>query len=219
MISMRMKSWTLSLAAALLVAGASSASGQVGKNVNILYADLATEAELAALPNMTPALAKWIVDNRPFAGMKAIDDHLKATLDSAKRIALYERMYLPINLNGLVEQEIAMIPRAGRRMIREFNEYAPYRALAVWYREIDKYIDEPELGRLQQYVFVPINANTGTDADLMTIPGLAANELAAIKAGRPWASDAAFRTGLARTVDAKEAQRIARYLVFTASRP
>jgi DNA uptake protein ComE-like DNA-binding protein len=217
MIPIRMKYLTSSLAAALLLATAASSDAQVGKNMGIVYPDLATEAELAALPNMTPALAKWIVDNRPFAGMKAIDDQLKATLDSTKRIALYERMYLPINLNSLVEQEIAMIPRAGRRMIREFREYAPYRALAVWYREIDKYIDEPELGRLQQYVFVPINANSGTDADLMTIPGLAANELAAIKSGRPFANAAAFTTGVARTIDAKEAQRIARYLVFTAA--
>lgn len=204
------------LAAVVLVLslGATTSDAQVGKNLGLLNPNLAAEAEMAALPGMNAALAKWIVDNRPFPRMKPIDAHLKTTLDSAQRITLYGRMYLPINLNDLDTTEIAMIPRAGRRMIREFNEYAPYAALAVWYREIDKYIDEPELGTLQQYVFVAMNANSASDADLNTIPGLKPAVLAAIKAGRPWADEAKFKTEVAKATDAKDAQRIARYLVF-----
>ena len=30
-------------------------------------------------------------------------------------------------------------------------------ALAVFHREIDKYVDDVELARLEQYVFVPLN--------------------------------------------------------------
>jgi hypothetical protein len=198
----------------MLAVAAGTAEAQVGKNKGLIYPDLATQAELAALPNMNGELAKWIVDNRPFSGMKAIDDHLKATLDSAKRIQLYETMYLPINLNAQVVQEIAMIPRAGRRMIHEFDEYAPYVHLAVWYREIDKYIDEPALGTLQQYVFVPMNVNSAKDEDLLTIPGFTAARLDALKKGRPWADEARFRTEMAKSMDAKEVQRISRYLVF-----
>jgi hypothetical protein len=167
---------------------------------------------------MTPALAKWIVDNRPFSGMKAIDDHLKATLDSTKRLALYEKMFLPTNLNAQVPQEIAMIPRAFRRMDHEFDEYKPYAALAVWRREMDKYIDEPLLGFLEQYVFVPMNANSASDQDLMTIPGLRPNALEAIKRGRPWADAARLTSGLTTALDAKEARRITRYLVVPVPR-
>ncbi len=39
-------------------------------------------------------------------------------------------------------------------------------------REIGKYVDERELARLEQYVFVPINLNTASDADILSIPGL-----------------------------------------------
>jgi hypothetical protein len=196
-----------------LAAAFTTVEAQVGKNMGLIYPDLATEAELAALPNMTPVLAKWIVDNRPFAGMKAIDDHLKITLDSTKRLALYERMFLPVNLNVQVAQEIAMIPRAFRRMAHEFDEYSPYAALAVWRREIDKYIDPPLLDFLEQYVFVPMNVNAAADSALMTIPGLKQNGLDAIKRGRPWSSEAAFREGVGRTLDAREVQRISRYLL------
>ena len=44
----------------------------------------------------------------------------------------------------------------------------------MFHREIDKYVDDAELARLEQYVFVPIDLNTATDADILTIPGLGA---------------------------------------------
>ena len=40
-------------------------------------------------------------------------------------------------------------------MLREFKEYRPYTALAQFHREIGKYVDNTELARLEQYVFVP----------------------------------------------------------------
>jgi hypothetical protein len=210
-----LRRYTAVAALAAIAALSTEATAQVGKTVTIIYPDIATEAELAALPNMTPQLAKWIVDNRPFTGMKAIDDHLKVSLDSAKRNALYGRMFLPTNLNVQVPAEIAVIPFAWRNMAHEFDEYKPFSGLAHWYREMDKYLDEPRLGTLQQYVFVPINANTGKDEDIMTIPGLQQPALDAIKRGRPWADQARFLAAAGPTLGAREAQRIARYLVFT----
>jgi predicted DNA-binding helix-hairpin-helix protein len=56
-------------------------------------------------------------------------------------------------------------------MVREFFEYRPYKALAQFHREIDKYVDDAELARLEQYVFVPIELNSASDADILTIPG------------------------------------------------
>jgi hypothetical protein len=41
-------------------------------------------------------------------------------------------------------------------MLREFKEYRPYAALAQFHREIGKYVDDKELARLEQYVFVPV---------------------------------------------------------------
>ena len=33
-------------------------------------------------------------------------------------------------------------------------------------------MDDTELARLEQYVFVPIDLNTASDADILTIPGM-----------------------------------------------
>ena len=43
--------------------------------------------------------------------------------------------------------------------------------LAQFHKEIGKYVDDKELARLEQYVFVPINLNTGSDEDILSIPG------------------------------------------------
>jgi len=44
-------------------------------------------------------------------------------------------------------------------MVREFLEYQPYAALTQFRKEIGKYVDDREVARLEQYVFVPINLN------------------------------------------------------------
>lgn len=40
----------------------------------------------------------------------------------------------------------------GQRMLREFKEYRPYKALAQFRREIGKYVDAREVARLERYV-------------------------------------------------------------------
>jgi len=129
---------------------------QVGKPVTIVDANLITEAELAKLPNMNAALAKAVVAKRPFKTAKDLDTALNA-LTKEQRTELYGRLFVPINLNTATDEEILLIPGMGPRMLREFKEYRPYAALAQFHREIGKYVDEKELARLEQYVFVPVS--------------------------------------------------------------
>ncbi len=99
-------------------------------------------------------------------------------------------------------------------MLHEFEEYRPYQSLAVFHREIDKYVDDAELARLEQYVFVPIDLNTSTDADFMTIPGLGPRMLREFKEYRPYKSIEQFRKEIAKYVDAKEVARLERYVTI-----
>jgi radical SAM superfamily enzyme with C-terminal helix-hairpin-helix motif len=152
---------TLALAAALAVlataGGAGAAAGQVGKNNGVLNPDLASEAELAALPGLNAATAKAILAAKPFMNMTAFNAFLeKQGLSAEQRTALWPKLFLPINLLSASDEEILMVPGAGRRMLREFKEYRPYTALAQFHREIGKYVDDKELARLEQYVFVPV---------------------------------------------------------------
>ena len=150
-----MKQMAAALALALTVAGAPRiAHAQVGTSVTVIDANLVTEANLATLPNMNAALAKAVLTKRPFKSIKDLDATL-SSLTKEQRTQLYGKLFVPINLNTATDAEILLIPGIGNRMLREFKEYRPYTALAQFHREIGKYVDNTELARLEQYVYVP----------------------------------------------------------------
>ncbi len=201
--------------ATLLVAVAAlTAQAQVGASVTTKDANTLPEAEIAALPGMTPALAKALVAARPFAGPAAFDAFLKGTLTDAQRTELSPRLWVHLNLNTATREEIALVPGMGPRMIREFLEYRPYKDLAVFRREMGKYVKPEEVARLEQYVFVPMNPTTASDADLMTIPGMGPRMVREFKEYRPWTSRAQFDKEIGKYVNAKEVARLAGFLTF-----
>ncbi|HXD20458.1 MAG TPA: hypothetical protein VN654_25755 [Vicinamibacterales bacterium] len=152
-----MKQMVGALVLALAVTGAARAAhAQAGKAVTIVDANLVTEANLAKLPHMNAALAKAVLAKRPFKTIKDLDTAL-ASLSKEQRTELYGKLFVPINLNTATDEEILLIPGIGNRMLREFKEYRPYTALAQFHREIGKYVDNTELARLEQYVFVPVS--------------------------------------------------------------
>ena len=113
------------------------------------------------------------MERRPFLKMADLNALLAQSLNKEQLAELYGKMFVQINLNTASEEEILMIPGTGKRMLREFLEYRPYKTLAQFHKEIGKYVDNKELARLEQYVFVPINLNTASDEDILSIPGLA----------------------------------------------
>ena len=65
---------------------------------------------------------------------------------------------------------------------------------------------------LYNQMFVHVDLNRGTDAELMLIPGVSAARLAAIKAGRPYKTFDQFATAMAKTAGATEIARLEQYL-------
>ena len=208
-----------SLGIAVLVAfiAATPAAAQVGKSVTIVDANFATEKELSGMPHMTVALVKSVVGARPFQSVSDLDSLLGKTLSADQRKELYGRLFVHVNLNTCTKEEIMLIPSAGTRMVREFFEYRPYKALAQFHREIDKYVDDAELARLEQYVFVPLDLNTATDADILTIPGSGPRLVREFKEYRPYKSMEQFRREMRKYWDAKEVARLERYVTIGAA--
>ncbi|MFM8603543.1 MAG: hypothetical protein ACKOC2_05565, partial [Gemmatimonadota bacterium] len=159
-------------------------------------------------------LAKELVAARPFSGPAAFDAFLKGKLTDAQRTELYPRLWVHLNLNAATREEIALVPGMGPRMIREFLEYRPYKDLAVFRREMGKYVKPDEVARLEQYVFVPMDPTTASDADLMTIPGMGPRMVREFKEYRPWTSRAQFDKEIGKYVNAKEVARLAGFLTF-----
>lgn len=211
---------TLALGAALAVlataGGAGAAAGQVGKNNGVLNPDLASEAELAALPGLNAATAKAILAAKPFMNMTEFNAFLeKQGLSAEQRTALWPKLFLPINLLSASDEEILMVPGAGRRMLREFKEYRPYKGgLAVWRREIGKYVDAAEVARLEQYVFVPVDLNTASDEDILSIPGAGRRMVREFKEYRPWKTKEQFEKEIGKYVGPKETARLWTYVVI-----
>ena len=161
----------------------------------MLNPDLASEQELLALPHLSATLAKGIIERRPFKSMVDVHVYLAQSLNAEQTGQLYARFFLPLNLNTASRDEILLVPGVGARIAHEFEEYRPYRAMAQFRREIGKYVDVKEVARLEQYVFVPINLNTATDEDLLSIPGLGPRMLREFKEYRPYKSDRAVPQG------------------------
>ena len=205
------------LAATLLTSALwfpATVAAQVGKSVSIVDANIATDKELSALPHMTPALVKAVTGARPFPSITELDALLAKSLQRPQITELYGRLFVHLNLNTATREQILLIPNAGPRMAREFLEYRPYKGLAQFHREIDKYVDDTELARLEQYVFVPIGLNTATDADILTIPGLGNRMLREFKEYRPYKAMEQFRREIGKYVDKQEVARLERYVTI-----
>ena len=204
----------VTLAALGFVLGVGSpAAAQVGKG--LLDLNSAPEKELAALPHLTPAIVKGLIEKRPFATIVDANTHLIGqSLTAAQLAEVYRKAFVHVNLNTGTEAEIMLIPGAGRRMVREFAEYRPWKTWGQFDKEIGKYVGAEETNRLKQYVYIPVNLNTASDEDILSIPGAGPRMVREFKEYRPWKTQAQFEKEIGKYVGPKEVARLWRYVVI-----
>ncbi len=191
----------------------STMTAQVGKG--LLDVNTVSEKELLALPHMTPAIVKGILERRPFASVVELNTFLTSqSLTPEQLTELYRKAFIHVNLNTGTREEILLIPGAGNRMVREFAEYRPWKTWAQFDKEIGKYVGQAETDRLKQYVFIPVNLNTATDEDILTIPGAGSRMVREFKEYRPWKTKEQFDKEIGKYVGAKETARLWRYVVI-----
>ena len=187
--------------------------GQVGQS-QLINPDLASEKELLGLPHMNAAIGKSILERRPFLQMADLHALLSKRLTKEQLAELYSKMFVQINLNTASDEEILLIPGIGNRMLREFREYRPYKNIGQFRKEIGKYVDVKEVARLEQYVFVPVSLNNGSDEDILSIPGAGKRMLREFKEYRPYGNIEQFRKEIGKYVDKKEVARLERYVTL-----
>jgi len=203
------------LALTALVTFGVNVEGQVGKSLGIVDANSAAEKDLLALPNMTPAIVKGLIEKRPFMSILDLNAFLLSqSLTAQQAAAFYGKAFVHINLNTATRDEIVLIPGAGNRMAREFAEYRPWRSFAQFDKEIGKYVGPAETARLAQYCFIPINLNTASDEDILSIPGLGPRMLREFKEYRPYKAIEQFRKEIGKYVGPKEVARFERFVTI-----
>jgi len=202
--------------AAILVAGllSTAAQAQVGNNTDVINPNVADEDQLAGVAHLDDALVAAIVDQRPLADTLELDALLSRSLSEVQRVELYAELFIPINLNTASGIEILLIPGMSNRMAHEFDEYRPYTSLVQFRREIGKYVDEDEVARLEQYVFVPLDLNSASREDFAGIPGVGNRMVREFLEYRPYQSMEQFRREIGKYVDDDEVARLERYMTI-----
>lgn len=149
----------MSIACAALLAGAAwiaisiSVTAQESATEPLINPNTATEQQLAKVPQFNAAAVKEILKRRPFKSITEVTAILKQQSLTPEQITeVYRKAFIPINLNTATDDEILSIPGIGKRMLHEFKEYRPYKAIEQFRREIGKYVDKQEVARLEKYV-------------------------------------------------------------------
>jgi len=180
----------------------------------LLNPNLATEADLTAVPGVTAEVAAAVVDGRPYRRAEDLHAVLAGAIGDEAALAAYGAFWLPINLNDVTTDEILRIPGVGDRMAHEFEEYRPYVDMGEFRMEIGKYVDEEEVERLARYVYVPIDLNSATREEIMAVPGMSERMAHEFEEYRPYTDMDQFRREIGKYVDENEVARFERYVTL-----
>ena len=191
-----------------------SVQAQVGNNDNVLNPNTAEADQLRGVAHIDAAIVNAIMDNRPLADALELDALLSDSLNEGLRAEVYANLFIPLNLNTASGIEILLIPGMNNRMAHEFDEYRPYTSLVQFRREIGKYVDEDEVARLEQYVFVPLDLNSATREDFANIPGASNRMVREFLEYQPYESMEEFRREIGKYVDDAEVARFERYMTI-----
>lgn len=174
----------------------------------VYNANLATETDLNKI-GLSSQMVAQILEERPFLTMNDFDAIVSP---EENRDELYAKIFVPFNLNTTAEADFKMIPGVGDRMAHEFEEYRPYTSIQQFRREIGKYVDEAEVARYENYVFVPVELNSASEADIKALPGVGDRMAHEFEEYRPYTSMEQFRKEIGKYVDDKELARLERFV-------
>ena len=221
---MNTKIYALIIASVLIFSGCNqtqkTVDEQAGKNestvknetIDPLNPNLASTDELKKY--LDSDLVEAVVMVRPFISPSEYIDVLSTKLSDQELKEVCQYVFLPINLNTADKREMLLVPGVGEKMAHEFDEYRPYRSIAQFRREIGKYVSEEQVATYEKYVFVPVDLNSASKEEILSIPGVGKKMLHEFEEYRPYTSIEQFRREIGKYVDENELKRLERYVTL-----
>jgi DNA uptake protein ComE-like DNA-binding protein len=113
-----------------------------------------TREEILLIPNAGSRMVREFAEYRPWTSFAQFDKEISKYVGQEATNKLKQYVFIPVKLNTASDEDILSIPGAGRRMVREFKEYRPWKTKEQFDREIGKYVDAKEVARLWRYVVI-----------------------------------------------------------------
>ena len=116
-----------------------------------------------------------------------------------------------LNANAVTEGELLPLPHMTPALAKAIVGHRPFKTV----RDLDALLQplsRQQRAELYGRLFVPINLNTATDAEILTIPGLGQRMLREFKEYRPYKSIEQFRREIGKYVSRQEVARLERYV-------
>lgn len=114
----------------------------------------ATGEEILLVPGAGKRMAREFAEYRPWKSYAQFEKEIGKYVDAKEVARLAQYTFIPVNINTATDEDVFSIPGAGKRMVREFKEYRPWKAQAQFEKEIGKYVDAKEVKRLWRYVTI-----------------------------------------------------------------
>ena len=114
----------------------------------------ASREEILLVPGVGARMAHEFEEYRPYRALAQFRREMGKYVDDDEVTRFERYVFVPVNLNTASDDAILSIPGVGRRMLHEFKEYRPYRAIEQFRGEIGKYVDDDEVARFERYVVV-----------------------------------------------------------------
>lgn len=114
----------------------------------------ASGEEILLVPGAGKRMAREFAEYRPWKSYAQFDKEIGKYVDAKEVARLAQYTFIPVNINTATDEDVFSIPGAGKRMVREFKEYRPWKTQAQFEKEIGKYVDAKEVKRLWRYVVI-----------------------------------------------------------------
>lgn len=112
----------------------------------------ATRGELLSIPGMTDGAANAVMAARPHEDMLSVDAALAEDLTETGRAAVYEHLWMPIDLNTASAEVLLMIPGIGARRLEIIESQRPYEGVADFRRKMREHVDDETVAIWEKYV-------------------------------------------------------------------